>query len=115
MRTPPLRLEELADQHVKTNLRNNSGWESREDITEESKPFVSLTFNSQEEILAFLTADPPKKALVDTKSASAIPQLGAENEDSSMLRNQSIAALKRELSELNINADDELFKSSSLK
>lgn len=115
MQTPSCGVEELANQQVKTNLRNNSGWESGEDPTEESKPFVSLTFNSQEEILAFLTADPPKKTLVDTKSGSATPQLGVENEDSSMLRNQSIAALKRQLSELNINSDDELFKSSSLK
>ncbi len=105
---------------MKAELRNYAHFEGVEEPAENTRPFVPLTgFNSQEDILACLMADLPTKTLINTEADAVGPntghRIGTEDADRSMLRNQSIAALKQQLSELNINADDELFKTSCLK
>ncbi|OIW27305.1 hypothetical protein CONLIGDRAFT_682369 [Coniochaeta ligniaria NRRL 30616] len=68
-------------------------------------PVASLS----EDLLAFLMADPPTKTSDNTETDTT----ANKDEDPNMLRNKSIAALKQQLADLNIAAD-ELFKSSSL-
>lgn len=115
-----LHLENMADQQVKTALRNYAQVEGVEQSVEDTRPSLRLTmFSSREEILAFLMADPPKQTSSDTNEAAAAPNTdhrpGKENEDSGMQRDQSMVALKQELAEIDTNADDELFKFSNLK
>jgi hypothetical protein len=105
---------------VKAELRNyanraGDGWQA-----EDTRPSVPLTVcNCQEDLLAFLTADLPTETLVNTEADAAAANIGhrpgTENAEPNMLRNKSIAALKQQISDLNISADDELFKSSYLK
>lgn len=103
---------------VLRNYSNDEGTQTPAEDTAGSVPFT-LHFDCQEDLLALLMADPPTKPSADTETdtvaLSTGHRLGTENADPEMLRSQSIAELKQQLSALSINAEDELFKSAPLK
>ncbi|OIW26089.1 SET domain-containing protein [Coniochaeta ligniaria NRRL 30616] len=86
-------------------------WTVEETPVKKATPSVPFTeFTTQEDLLAFLMADPPTKASNETETDTTADK----DEHGSMLRNKDIAALKQQLADLSIAADDKLFKSSTL-